>query len=57
MKNAKLAVSFLLFSIFTLFSCSPKKLESRDFEITKADGEKVSINAEIADTYGEEVDS
>jgi hypothetical protein len=51
MKNAKLAVSFLLFSIFTLFSCSPKKLESRDFEITKADGEKVSINAEIADTY------
>ncbi len=51
MKNTKIAIIFLLFSIVTIFSCSSKKLQTKDFEITKANGEKVTVKAEIADTY------
>ena len=47
------AFLFLLLSVFC-FSCSSssqKKLPSKQFSITCADGKNVLVNAEIADTY------
>lgn len=51
MKFFKLFSAFIFFAFFSIFSCSSKKLATKDFEIIKSNGEKITVNAEIADTY------
>lgn len=51
MKVFKFIFSFIFFASFSLLSCSSKKLATKDFEIIKSNGEKITVNAEIADTY------
>lgn len=48
--------SFLFIStIFVLFSCGQKKLETKDLEIKKASGQVVVVNAELAKTEEEQM--
>lgn len=48
--------SFLFIStIFVLFSCGQKKLETKDLEIKKASGQIVVVNAELAKTEEEQM--
>ena len=48
--------SFLFIStIFVLFSCGQKKLETKDLEIKKTSGQVVLVNAELAKTEEEQM--
>ena len=49
-------ISFLFIStIFVLFSCGQKKLETKDLEIKKTSGQVVLVNAELAKTEEEQM--
>ena len=48
--------SFLFIStVFVLFSCGQKKLETKDLEIKKTSGQVVLVNAELAKTEEEQM--
>ena len=53
--NRRLFAFLFILTIFVLFSCSQKKLETKDLEIKKASGQVVVVNVELAKTEEEQM--
>lgn len=53
--NRRLFSFLFILTIFVLFSCGQKKLETKDLEIKKASGQIVVVNAELAKTEEEQM--
>lgn len=53
--NRRIFAFLFISTIFVLFSCGQKKLETKDLEIKKASGQTVVINAELAKTEEEQM--
>jgi uncharacterized membrane protein (UPF0127 family) len=52
--NRRVFAFLFISTIFVLFSCSQKKLETKDLVIKKASGESVVVKAELAKTEEEQ---
>ena len=53
--NRRLFAFLFISTIFVLFSCSQKKLETKDLEIKNYSGQIVVVNAELAKTEEEQM--
>ena len=53
--NRRLFLFLFISTIFVLFSCGQKKLETKDLEIKKTSGQVVLVNAELAKTEEEQM--
>ena len=53
--NRRLFGFLFISTIFVLFSCGQKKLETKDLEIKKTSGQTVVVNAELAKTEEEQM--
>ena len=53
--NRRLFLFLFISTIFVLFSCGQKKLETKDLEIKKASGQVVVVKAELAKTEEEQM--
>ena len=53
--NRRIFAFLFISTIFVLFSCGQKKLETKDLEIKKASGQIVVINTELAKTEEEQM--
>ena len=53
--NRRLLGFLFISTIFVLFSCGQKKLETKDLEIKKTSGQVILVNAELAKTEEEQM--
>ena len=53
--NRRIFAFLFISTIFVLFSCGQKKLETKDLEIKKTSGQVVLVNAELAKTEEEQM--
>ena len=53
--NRRLLGFLFISTIFVLFSCGQKKLETKDLEIKKASGQTVVVKTELAKTEAEQM--